>query len=177
MSQQSTQNQPTSDNDALQERKRIFYAQSDDAKDEYSRTQYSLLHPGSIDWYVLRQFLFLIFVAALLVSILYIVMDFLNSSDVFVQKCQQHNMSIPSALFQYYMPRLLALFDVLLTVCVILPSIVLINQMIKRNETLALACMGIATSTAGQTPAASASPSMPALRLSVSAVTQPLPPN
>ncbi len=143
MSQQSTQYQPVSDNDALTQRKRNFNAKSHDNLDESSRTLHSMLHPGSIDWFVLRQFLLIVFMSTLLISSFYILMDFLNSADVFVQKCQQHNIPIAVALFQYYMPRLLALFDALLTVCVIVPSIVLINQMIKRNETIALACMGI----------------------------------
>lgn len=142
MSQQSTEFQLISGNEELQNRKRKFNAQSSDEQ-EFSRTLRSLRHPGSIDWFVLRQFLLIFFGATLLISSFYILMDFLNSADVFVQKCHQNNIAIPVALFQYYFPRLLALFDALLTVCVILPSIVLINQMIKRNETIALACMGI----------------------------------
>lgn len=143
MPQQSTQYQPTSDSESLQQRKRNFNAESQHRADESSRTLHSLLHPGSIDWFVLRQFLLIVFGSTLLISSFYILMDFLNSADVFVQKCHQYKMPIAVALFHYYMPRLLALFDALLTVCVIVPSIVLINQMIKRNETIALACMGI----------------------------------
>lgn len=143
MSQQSSQSQQTPDLDESQKRKRKFFDESKEKQTDSSRTLHSLLHPGSIDWFVLRQFLLLVFGATLLISSFYILMDFLNSADVFIQKCQQNNMSVAEALFQYYMPRLLALFDALLTVCVILPSIILINQMIKRNETIAFACMGI----------------------------------
>lgn len=142
MSQQTELSQSDSA-DELRARKRKFFSESQDDQDESSRTLHSLLYPGSIDWYVLRQFLLILFGSVLLISSFYILMDFLNSADVFVQKCRQHNIPIAAALYQYYMPRLLALFDALLTVCVILPSIVLINQMIKRNETIALACMGI----------------------------------
>lgn len=112
-------------------------------KDESSRTLHSLLCPGSIDWYVLRQFILIFFFTIILISSFYILMDFLNSADVFVQKCKLNNIPIAVALYQYYMPRLFILFDSLLTVCVILPGIILINQMIRRNEILALACMGI----------------------------------
>ena len=143
MSQQSEQSQPNSVNDDFQERKRKFFEQSIDNLDDSSRTVHSLLFPGSIDWYVLRQFLFLFFAAVTFISVFYIIMDFLNSSDVFIQKCHQHNVPIPVALYQFYMPRLLAMFDSLLSVFIIVPGIVLINQMIKRNETIALACMGI----------------------------------
>lgn len=144
MSQQSEQPLPTSAiDDAQQERKQNFYGNLPDDKDESSRTIHSLLFPGSIDWYVLRQFLLIFFFTAIIISSFYILMDFLNSADVFMQKCKQHNIPIAVALYQYYMPRILVLFDSLLTVCVILPSIILINQMIGRNEILALSCMGI----------------------------------
>ncbi len=143
MSQQSSPSQQTSDLDENQERQQNVINESGNDNNESSRTRYSLLHPGSIDWFVLRQFLVLFLGTIILISIIFIIMDYLNSADVFNQKCQQHNISMPTALFQFYSPRLLALFDALLTVCVILPSIVLINQMVKHNETLALACMGI----------------------------------
>ena len=143
MSQQSSQSQPTSDLDENQERQQNVINESLDDSCESARTQYSLLHPGSIDWFVLRQFLILFLGTMILISIIFIIMDYLNSADVFNQKCQQHNISLPIALYHFYMPRLLVLFDALLTACVILPSIILINQMVKHNETLALACMGI----------------------------------
>lgn len=144
MSQQSEQTLPISANDdAQQERKHNFFKDLPDDKDEATRTHRSLLFPGSIDWYVLRQFLLIFFFIVIIISAFYILMDFLNSSDVFMQKCKQYNTPIAVALYQYYMPRLLVLFDSLLTVCVILPGIILINQMIGRNEILALSCMGI----------------------------------
>lgn len=144
MSQPSEQPQPTSAiDDAQLERKQNFFGGLPDDKDEASRTRRSLLFPGSIDWYVLRQFLLIFFFIVIIISAFYILMDFLNSADVFVQKCKQHNIPTAVALYQYYMPRLLVLFDAILTVCVILPGIILINQMIGRNEILALSCMGI----------------------------------
>ena len=143
MSAESSQSQLTSDLDESQKRKRDFLNGSRENKSESFRARYSLLHPGSLDWFILRQFLVLFFGAILGVSSIYIIMDSLNSADVFIQKSQQYNMSIAVVLFQYYMPRLLSLFDALLSVFVIVPGVILIILMIRRKETLALSCMGI----------------------------------
>ena len=143
MSQQTSQSQLTSDLEDSQELKREFLNETREDNQEFSRTLYSLLHPGSIDWFVLRQFLVLFLIITLGLSAIYIIMDALNSADVFLQKSKQHNMSIVVVLFQYYMPRLLTLFDALLSAFIIVPGVVLVLLMIRHNETVALSCMGI----------------------------------
>ncbi|MBR6434968.1 MAG: hypothetical protein IKS45_00525, partial [Thermoguttaceae bacterium] len=63
MSQQTTQSQPIMDNSAFQECKPN--AKSQNKEENLSRSLYSLLHPGNIDWYVLREFLYLFVVSSL----------------------------------------------------------------------------------------------------------------
>ena len=143
MPQETSQSQLSYDLDESQKRKREFLNELRDDNLESSRTLYSLLHPGRIDWYILKQFLVLFLGITLGISAIYIIMDSLNSADVFLQKSKQHDMSIAVVLFQYYMPRLLTLFDALLTAFVIIPGVILIILMIRRKETIALSCMGI----------------------------------
>ena len=142
MSQQIVPIQPDIDSEDLQKRRQKFNIIFQDNKDESFRTHYSLEHPGSLDWYILRKFLFLVLASMMFLTSFYIIVDFLTNSDAFIQKCRQYNMSIPVAMFQYYAPKLLSLFDSFLTVFIILPGLLLIAPMIGKEITI-FSCMGI----------------------------------
>ena len=142
MSNPNTELNPNVSNSSLELQSRIF-SEKDNKRTETLRSVYSLLHFGRLDWYILFRFLFILLGILFLLSLVYIIMDFLNCSDVFMQKCSENKVPLWKALVGFYGPRLIVFYDQLLYVLIILSGVITFLLMIQNQEVVALACMGI----------------------------------
>lgn len=120
-----------------------FHFRNSSRDDLGARKFRALFRLSIVDFYIVFNFIWILFVILFLLSALYVLLDFMNSADKFIQLCRENNLSVWYCMAKYYFPRLLVFYDGLLCALVIFSGIITMSVLNSRLELVGLASMGI----------------------------------